>query len=126
MFYYHSSLEGRRLVSNSSDKILRQFNLPIYDPPKEGDSWIENELEPTHKFIEPINKYMWNAMSYSPDGEWLAGGTSSLRVLHDISSRIHKVHLTHLDTKYMYGICPMTASSLMHWMEGASHSVTYT
>lgn len=34
----------------------------------------EQELEPTHRFHDPINKTAWHNMAYSPDGEWLAGG----------------------------------------------------
>ncbi|KIK79997.1 hypothetical protein PAXRUDRAFT_833798 [Paxillus rubicundulus Ve08.2h10] len=37
---------------------------------------VETELEPTHKFNDPISKVAWRAMSYSPDGEWLAGGAA--------------------------------------------------
>ncbi|KAJ3817601.1 WD40 repeat-like protein [Lentinula raphanica] len=67
---------GRRLVTNSSDRTLRQFIVPNY--PRSSDtaveSFIEEELEPTHRFNDPINKTAWHAVSYSPDGEWLAGG----------------------------------------------------
>ena len=64
----------RRLVTNSSDRTLRQFNLPTYPPPNADREYIEQELEPIHRFNDPINKTAWHAMSYSPDGEWLAGG----------------------------------------------------
>ncbi|KIJ70363.1 hypothetical protein HYDPIDRAFT_35755 [Hydnomerulius pinastri MD-312] len=37
---------------------------------------LETELEPTHRFNDPISKVAWHAMSYSPDGEWLAGGAA--------------------------------------------------
>ncbi len=37
---------------------------------------MEEELEPTHKFSDPINRIAWHAMSFSPDGEWLAGGAA--------------------------------------------------
>ncbi|KAI0775475.1 WD40 repeat-like protein [Irpex lacteus] len=67
---------GRRLVTNSSDRVLRQLNLPIYAPPSADGAYIEQELEPTHRFNDPINKVAWHAMSYSPDGEWLAGGAA--------------------------------------------------
>ncbi|KIM83996.1 hypothetical protein PILCRDRAFT_68653, partial [Piloderma croceum F 1598] len=67
---------GRRLVTNSSDRTLRQFNLPIYPPPNADREYIEQELEPTHRFNDPINKTAWYAMSYSSDGEWLAGGAA--------------------------------------------------
>ena len=63
-----------RLVTNSSDRTLRQFNLPNYPPPNPDGEYLEQELEPTHRFNDPINKTAWYGMSYSPDGEWLAGG----------------------------------------------------
>ncbi|PPR02510.1 hypothetical protein CVT26_011994, partial [Gymnopilus dilepis] len=75
---------GRRLVTNSSDRTLRQFILPTY-PPLPTDAELQNsitppfmdlELEPTHRFSDPINKTAWHAMSYSPDGDWLAGGSA--------------------------------------------------
>lgn len=79
----------RRLVTNSSDRTLRQFILPSYTdyanvtPPSTTDSnhqpqFLDLELEPTHRFNDPINKTSWHAMCYSPDGEWLAGGKHTL------------------------------------------------
>ncbi|KAL4075626.1 WD40 repeat-like protein [Scleroderma citrinum] len=75
---------GRRLATNSSDRTIRQFTLPAYPTPPEphttGESSklsiSETELEPTHRFNDPISKVSWHAMSYSPDGEWLAGGAA--------------------------------------------------
>jgi WD40 repeat protein len=67
---------GRRLVTNSSDRTLRQFTLPTYSPPNADREYMEQELEPTHKFSDPINRIAWHAMSFSPDGEWLAGGAA--------------------------------------------------
>ena len=67
---------GRRLVTNSSDRTLRQFTLPTYSPPNADGEYMEQELEPTHKFSDPINRIAWHAMSFSPDGEWLAGGAA--------------------------------------------------
>ncbi|KAF8164304.1 COMPASS complex protein [Pholiota molesta] len=76
---------GRRLVTNSSDRTLRQFILPKYpDPPTEAElqnqtitfDFLDIELEPTHRFNDPINRTAWHAMCYSPDGEWLAGGSA--------------------------------------------------
>ncbi|KAI0773741.1 COMPASS complex protein [Fomes fomentarius] len=67
---------GRRIVTNSSDRVLRQFILPVYAPPTADNEYIEQELEPTHRFHDPISKVAWHAMSYSPDGEWLAGGAA--------------------------------------------------
>ncbi|OSX60574.1 hypothetical protein POSPLADRAFT_1047985 [Postia placenta MAD-698-R-SB12] len=67
---------GRRLVTNSSDRILRQFNLPVYTTPTTDAECLEQELEPTYRFNDPISKTAWLAMSYSPDGEYLAGGAA--------------------------------------------------
>jgi WD40 repeat protein len=64
------------LVTNSSDRTLRQFTLPTYPSPSADGEYIEQELEPTHKFSDPINRTAWHAMSFSPDGEWLAGGAA--------------------------------------------------
>jgi COMPASS component SWD1 len=63
-------------VTNSSDRTLRQFTLPVYPPPNADAEYTEQELEPTHKFSDPINRIAWHAMSFSPDGEWLAGGAA--------------------------------------------------
>lgn len=38
----------------------------------------EQELEPTYRFSDPINKVAWHNMACSPDGEWVAGGLSFL------------------------------------------------
>lgn len=62
-----------RLATNSSDRILRQFTLPLYPP---SGPILDTELEPTYRFTDPINKVAWHTMSYSPDGEWLAGGAA--------------------------------------------------
>uniref|UniRef100_A0A8H7XZC7 WD40 repeat-like protein n=1 Tax=Psilocybe cubensis TaxID=181762 RepID=A0A8H7XZC7_PSICU len=73
---------GRRLVTNSSDRTLRQFILPTYPSlPVDADlhnppSFLDVELEPTHRFNDPINRTAWHAMCYSPDGDWLAGGAA--------------------------------------------------
>ncbi|CAA7270747.1 unnamed protein product [Cyclocybe aegerita] len=72
---------GRRVVTNSSDRTLRQFILPNYAPYQpisetEQPPFLDVELEPTHRFSDPINKTAWHAMCYSPDGEWLAGGSA--------------------------------------------------
>lgn len=77
----HLHILIRRLVTNSSDRTLRQFILPTYSPlPADADPqnlppFLDLELEPTHRFNDPINRTAWHAMCYSPDGDWLAGGT---------------------------------------------------
>ncbi|KAL5488231.1 SWD1 [Sanghuangporus weigelae] len=65
---------GRRLITNSSDRTLRQFNLPLSFPSQLEEE--EQELEPAYKFSDPISRVAWHNMAYSPDGEWLAGGSA--------------------------------------------------
>lgn len=75
---------GRRFATNSSDRTIRQFALPAYPSPQESGangepskiSVLDTELEPTHRFNDPISRVAWHAVSYSPDGEWLAGGAA--------------------------------------------------
>ncbi|EIN10220.1 WD40 repeat-like protein, partial [Punctularia strigosozonata HHB-11173 SS5] len=68
---------GRRMVTNSSDRTIRQFNVPTYPTPSAEEAlYLEQELEPTHRFNDPINRTAWHAVAYSPDGEWLAGGAA--------------------------------------------------
>ena len=90
---------GRRLTTNSSDRVLRLFYLPTYPlpPPPSTTPFptqpstpnpqivnqtqpdlhiLEQELEPVHRFHDPITKTAWHTMSYSPDGDWLAGGAA--------------------------------------------------
>ena len=90
----------RCLVTNSSDRTLRQFILPTYPSPTFGHAAprtesplpsssssplpiqiddtliVESELEPINRFNDPINKVAWHAMCFSPDGDWLAGGAA--------------------------------------------------
>ena len=90
---------GRRLTTNSSDRVLRLFYLPTYPSPPVTSTTplpsqpstpnpqivnqtppelqvLEQELEPVHRFHDPITKTAWHTMSYSPDGDWLAGGAA--------------------------------------------------
>ena len=90
---------GRRLTTNSSDRVLRLLYLPTYPAPSAASTTplptqpstpnpqaanqmqsepqiLEQELEPVHRFNDPITKTAWHTMSYSPDGDWLAGGAA--------------------------------------------------
>ncbi|KAF9652158.1 WD40 repeat-like protein [Thelephora ganbajun] len=88
---------GRRLTTNSSDRVLRLFYLPTYPSPPASSTTpsqpstpnpqivnqiqpesqvLEQEFEPVHRFHDPITKTAWHTMSYSPDGDWLAGGAA--------------------------------------------------
>ncbi len=66
----------RRFVTNSSDRTLRQFNVPNFPPSSQDAELIDMELEPIHRFNDPINRTAWHSMAFSPNGEWLAGGAA--------------------------------------------------
>ncbi|KZW04004.1 WD40 repeat-like protein, partial [Exidia glandulosa HHB12029] len=67
---------GRFFITNSSDRILRQFEVPTYPTPSEDMTILDEELEPSLRFSDPINRVAWNGVVVSPDGEWLAGGAA--------------------------------------------------
>lgn len=77
-----------RMVTNSTDRTIRLFTLPATYPtppaldeaglPAEGGLgeyvYLEQDLEPTHRFSDPITRTTWMGMTFSKDGEILAGG----------------------------------------------------
>jgi COMPASS component SWD1 len=79
-----------RLATNSADRTLRLFTLPSAYPdpppvdpetglPVDGAGeyvFLESDLEPSHRFSDPINRAPWVGMSFSSSGELLAGGTT--------------------------------------------------
>jgi hypothetical protein len=114
-------------VTNSSDRTLRQFVLPAYPPPNADREYVEHELEPTHRFNDPIGRTAWHAMSYSPDGEWLAGGEQPILVCLVVLTGVAlQGRRTRRRTRYIYGTSRMTGSLRARWMEGASLSCTCT
>lgn len=154
-----------RFVTNSSDRTLRQFNVPTYpDEIGSGSSSgsnsnsnpnttngdaignhqarspdgvehqplglttpsgvLEQDLEPTHRFNDPINKTAWHAMAFSPDGEWLAGGAFSMVVqlllpTHAISFG-RQAQRTQQHIRYTSGTSPTMANLRVRWMEEGS------
>ena len=73
--------------------MLRQFNLPVDFPPLypyDDEDQELTELEPTYRFSDPINRVAWHNMAYSPDGIWLAGGSSD--------SATHKIYIWDLSS----------------------------
>lgn len=83
----------------------------MYAPPT-ADEYIEQELEPTHRFHDPISKVAWHAMSYSPDGEWLAGGKSC----NLFCSRDQVFRLCHrVFTRYYLGAADDASHKIYIW-----------
>jgi COMPASS component SWD1 len=81
---------GLHLLANSTDRVIRQFNLPTYTTvlPDE-DAFLEQELEPTLRLLDPVNKVSWNSVDISFDGHWVAGGHFSCSMHSSRNSTIH-------------------------------------
>lgn len=65
------SPNGRKLAVNSSDRIIRQINLPdlVNEPPADWDFEIE------HKYQDVVNRLQWNTVSFNHNAEFLVAST---------------------------------------------------
>lgn len=63
-------MNGRKLAVNSSDRIIRQINLP--DLANENEEW---EFEVEHKYQDVVNKLQWNTVSFNHNAEFLVAST---------------------------------------------------
>ncbi|EGW31301.1 uncharacterized protein SPAPADRAFT_140583 [Spathaspora passalidarum NRRL Y-27907] len=66
------SSNGRKLAVNSSDRIIRQVNLPDLINISDANDW---EFEIDHKYQDVVNRLQWNSMSYNHNGEFLVAST---------------------------------------------------
>ncbi|EKM75695.1 hypothetical protein AGABI1DRAFT_122989 [Agaricus bisporus var. burnettii JB137-S8] len=112
---------GRRFVTNSSDRILRQFTILNYQSDStstnnnNNNKVNEQELEPTHRFNDPINRTAWHVMAYSPDGDWLAGGSAD--------PATHKIYIWDLSKDGQFSTAldgGREPLSHIHWHPGKS------
>lgn len=68
-------VHGRYFLTNSSDRIIRHYEIPPYPAPSDLKfKFIEQDIEPIYKFADPVDKVSWNAIGYSSDTEWVIGG----------------------------------------------------
>ncbi|KAI5859081.1 WD40-repeat-containing domain protein [Tricharina praecox] len=67
--YLRLTLSGRNMVLNSSDRIIRSIVLP--------DTLVPDELKliVEHKFQDVVNRLLWNHVTFSGDGEYVAAST---------------------------------------------------
>ncbi|KAF2812999.1 WD40 repeat-like protein [Mytilinidion resinicola] len=79
IIYIRTTSSGSHIVVNSSDRIIRTFNLPdLADPSHSFDTM---RLEVEHKFQDVVNRLSWNHVSFSSTGEYV---TASTWMNHDI------------------------------------------
>jgi COMPASS component SWD1 len=69
--YIRLSISGRYMVLNSSDRIIRSVVLPDTFT---ADSETE-QLEVEHKFQDVVNRLLWNHVTFSGNGEFVAAST---------------------------------------------------
>ncbi|KAF8481355.1 WD40-repeat-containing domain protein [Gautieria morchelliformis] len=71
---------GRFLLTNSTDRVIRHFEVPAYQPPsaesEAASEYIEQDIEPLYKFADPVDKVSWNGIGYSADSEWVIAGAA--------------------------------------------------
>lgn len=76
IIYVNVPPRPRYLLVNSSDRVIRHFEIPAYPAPTDPNSVPNDEdLEPIYRFADPVDKVSWNAIGYSSDTEWVIGGT---------------------------------------------------
>lgn len=66
------SPNGRKLAVNSSDRIIRQINLPDLINVDNPDDW---EFEIEHKYQDVVNRLQWNTVSFNHNAEFLVAST---------------------------------------------------
>lgn len=72
---------GRKLAINSSDRIIRQMNLPDLINVKDPEQW---DFEIEHKYQDVVNKLQWNSVSFNHNGEFLVASTFGTQSSQDL------------------------------------------
>lgn len=65
-----ASLSGRSLGINSSDRVIRQIQVP--DMTTDSSTW---EFEVILKYQDVVNRLQWNAICFSSNGEYMLAST---------------------------------------------------
>jgi COMPASS component SWD1 len=79
-----AAANGRtRMFTNSADRVLREFVLPaVYAPPAADGLPRDVELEPLHRYLDPINRTAWAGLALSRGGGLLASADMTLHKIH--------------------------------------------
>lgn len=74
------SQNDRKLAVNSSDRIIRQINLPdlVNEDPK---SW---EFEIEHKYQDVVNRLQWNSVCFNHNADFLVASTYGTQSSQDL------------------------------------------
>jgi COMPASS component SWD1 len=71
--YIRLTLSGRNMVVNSADRIIRSLLLPESLRANVDPSTIHLSVE--HKFQDVVNRLLWNHVTFSGNGEYVAAST---------------------------------------------------
>lgn len=75
----------RFLLTNSQDRVIRHFEVPLYHSPsttsEEPSEYLDQDLEPIYRFADPVDKVQWNGIGYSADSGWVIGGEPRVRCI---------------------------------------------
>lgn len=98
------SSSGLHFITNSTDRVIRQFLVPAYPMVQsEDDAYVNQELEPILRLLDPVNRVSWSSIGVSCSGRWIAGG--SYIILAKVVSLFGfiKASLEAQDTRFTFG-----------------------
>ncbi|WPK23320.1 hypothetical protein PUMCH_000557 [Australozyma saopauloensis] len=112
------SPDGRKLAVNSSDRIIRQINLPDMVEEQNPDLW---EFEVEHRYQDVVNRLQWNTVAFSHNSEFLVASTfgqssQDLYLWETSMGTLIKIlegsHEELIDVKWNYNKCMIGSTGL--------------
>lgn len=112
------SPNGRKLAVNSSDRIIRQINLPDLLNNPDPDSW---EFEVEQRYQDVVNRLQWNTVHFNHNLEFLVASTfgqssQDLYVWETSMGTLIKIlegsHEELIDVKWNYNKCMIGSTGL--------------
>lgn len=112
------SPDGRKLAVNSSDRVIRQINLPdmVHNP--DPTLW---EFEVEHRYQDVVNRLQWNTVAFSHNSEFLVASTfgqssQDLYLWETSMGTLIKIlegsHEELIDVKWNYNKCMIGSTGL--------------
>lgn len=112
------SPNGRKLAVNSSDRIIRQINLPDMLNNQDPEQW---EFDIEHRYQDVVNRLQWNTVAFNHNLEFLVASTfgqssQDLYVWETSMGSLIKIlegsHEELIDVKWNYSKCMIGSTGL--------------
>lgn len=112
------SPNGRKLAVNSSDRIIRQINLPDMLNNRDAAQW---DFEIEHRYQDVVNRLQWNAVAFNHNSEFLVASTfgqssQDLYLWETTMGSLVKIlegsHEELIDVKWNYNKCMIGSTGL--------------